>query len=321
MKIIKAITLQFLVVVTFTSCNSFTSQPMIKPTNVTEASTSIVNTEVVRTLPGATSTTTPIAFETSTKTPLPVNTLTVPEREKFVRDTISGNPSCKLPCWWDITPGETTWKETEEFLQRLGVRIGAVPGYSPNAVFHGTGGFDFEGISINNGFSFEETNGIIDAILIRSDGYNNLEKFQTLWKDYSPKRILEAYGPPDRIWLNVTEVYASARGYHLWFFYDEMGFMIRYPGDVVDTPVLHICPVIEGMRAIDLSLQASDSPLPLERFDAILEDIWLQTETGKTRGLHSIQDATGLDEKQFYDAFIQEDLACFDTPQDIWTVK
>lgn len=297
MKIIKAITLQSLVVIIFTSCNSLTLQPMIEPT------------------------TTPIAFETDTKTSLPVNTLAAPEREKFVRDTISSNSNCKLPCWWDITPGETTWEEAEEFLQHLGVRVGAVPGYSLNAVLHGTGGFDFEGISIKNGFSFEETNGIIDAILINSDGYNNLEEFQTLWGNYSPKKILETYGVPDRIWLNVTEVYASARGYHLWFFYDEMGFMIRYPGDVVDASVLHICPVIEGMRAIDLSLQAPDSPLPLERFDAILEDIRLQTETGKTRGLHSIQDATGLDEKQFYDAFMQEDPACFDTPQDIWIVK
>ena len=255
------------------------------------------------------------------KTPLPLNTLTPPEREEFVRVSLLNSANCKLPCWWGIIPGETTWQDTEELLHFLGVRIAEVPGYDPNTVLHGTGGFDFEGTSIKNGIFFQEADGIVDAILINSDGYNNLAEFQDLWRNYSPQRILETYGAPDRIWLNVTEPYGSARGYHLWFFYDKQGFMIRYPGDVVDAPILHICPVIEGMRAIDLSLQAPDSSLLLERFDAILEDIRLQTETGKTRELHSIQDATGLDEKQFYDAFMQEEPACFDTPQNIWTVK
>lgn len=251
----------------------------------------------------------------------PAVTLAPLEREQFVRDSLSENSDCRLPCWWGIIPGETTWNDTEKLLQHLGVRIGSVPGYGPHTILHGTGGFDFEGISIENGFSFEETNGVIDAILINSDGYNKLEEFQSLWRNYSPKKILEVYGVPDRIWLNVTEAYALARGYHLWLFYDELGFMIRYPGDVMDAPTLHICPVLESMRAIDLSLQAPNNRLPLERFDALLEDIRLQTATGRTRVLHSIQEATGLDEKQFYDVFMQEDPICFDTPQDMWSIK
>lgn len=247
------------------------------------------------------------------------STLTPQERENYVRESLSSNSNCKLPCWWGITPGETTWKETEELLHYLGVRIGAVPGYGPNTIFHGTGGFDFEGISIKNGFSFEETDGVIDAILIDSDGYNKPEEFQTLWKNHSPQKILGTYGVPDRVWLNVTHAYALSRGYHLWLFYDKLGFMIRYPGAVLDAPVLHICPVMEGVVAINLSLQSPDSPLPLERFDAILEDIRLETETGKTRVLHSIQDATGMDEKEFHDNFMHEESTCFDTSQDIWT--
>jgi hypothetical protein len=217
--------------------------------------------------------------------------------------------------------GKTTWKDTEDLLHFLGVRIAEVPGYDPNTILHGTGGFDFEGRSIKNGIFFQEADGIVDAILINSDGYNNLEEFQNLWKNYSPKKVFETYGVPDRIWLNVTEPYGSTRGYHLWLFYDKSGFMIRYPGDVMDEPVLHICPVLEGLRAIDLSLQPPASPLPLERFDAILEDIRLGTETGKTRVLHTIQDATGLDEKEFYNVFVQEESPCFDTSVNIWVAR
>jgi hypothetical protein len=260
--------------------------------------------------------------------PTPVNTspsqptLTSQERENYVQESLSSGSNCKLPCWWGITPGETTWDDAEQLLLYLGVRIGAVPGSDPETIWHGTGGFDFEGISINNSFGFVESDGVVDVILISSEGYNRPEEFQALWKNYSPKKILERYGAPDRVRLNVTEAYALGRGYHLWFFYDELGFMFRYPGDIIDAPVLRVCPVIERMRAIDLSLQAPTSSLSLERFDAVLEDIRLETETGKTRVLHSIQDATGLDEKEFYNMFMSEEQpTCFDTPQDIWSIK
>ena len=110
--------------------------------------------------------------------------------------------------------------------------------------------------------------------------------------------------------------------YHLWLFYDRLGFMIQYPGGMRDASVLRICPVSEAMQAIELNLQASNTPLPLERFDGILEDIRLQTETGKTRGLHTIQEATGMNEKELYDLFVtEEDLTCFETPSNIWDVK
>ena len=219
-------------------------------------------------------------------------------------------------------PGEKTWKETEELLHYLGAIFDSkgIQGYAPNAYLHGVVGFDFK--NVTNDFYFEETDGVIDAILIKSHGYDKPEEFQALWKNYSLKKILGEYGIPDRVLLNVTYAYNLGRSYHLWLFYDELGFMIRYPGGVSDAPVLHICPTLEGMNAIDLSLQAPNSPLPLERFDAILEDIRLQTETGKTRGLHSIQDASGLNEEEFHDLFIQEEeLICFDTPSSIWDVK
>lgn len=42
-------------------------------------------------------------------TPLP--TLSTLERDKRILDLFSNNSSCKLPCWWGIMPGETTWQE------------------------------------------------------------------------------------------------------------------------------------------------------------------------------------------------------------------
>lgn len=289
-----------------------------KPVMPTSESVDITPTTALPVLP-STQTTIP----TLMKTPLPANTLAAPEREDFVRARMIDSSNCKLPCWWDITPAETAWAETEKMLQYLGVRIGTSAGYDPNTVFHGTGGFDFDGISLKNSFSFQEYNGVVDAILVRSDGYNNLEEFGMLWENYSPQKLVMTYGVPDRVWLTVPSSFSSEyRGYYLWLFYDKAGFMIRYHGHVLDASILHICPrfEVDGYIAqIELRLQSPENSLPLDRFDAILEDVRKGTDTGKLRVIHSIQEAAGFTEQEFYRIFMQENPACFDTPRDLWT--
>ena len=98
--------------------------------------------------------------------------------------------------------------------------------------------------------------------------------------------------------------------------------MILYLSGVSDASVLKICPVHESMLAINLNLQDPKSLLPLERFDAILGDIRPQTETGITRVVYSIEEATGMNEKEFYDLFMQEEeMICFETPSSIWDIE
>ena len=290
----------------------------------------ILNTfpgEVQSPVPTGTSSTAIAVPETITPTStleLPVNTATVQERERFVRESLSDNKNCRLPCWWGFTLGETAWKDVEELLLYLGVKVGSVPGTEPNTIFHGTGGFDFidiAGKSIFNNVSFDEKKGLVYAIHITSEGYNNPAEFQRLWQNYAPQKIMTDYGMPDRILLNVVDPYSAYGGYYLWFFYDNLGFSIRYPGGFVVEPVLHICSSIETIGKIDLNLQSPENNLLLDRFDPLLEDKRLGTDTGTLRVVHSLQDATGLDDIEIYNTFISNEEACFDTPQDIWRVQ
>lgn len=261
---------------------------------------------------------------TQTKTILPVNTLTWQERENHVREFLSGETACELPCWLDITPGVTSWNEAEETLRYLGVRISDSPREDGAAIFHGTGGFEFVEKRIYNLFDFVERAGNVDFIVIQSHGYHNPEEFQSLWKDYSPDSFLKTYGIPDRVLLQViSRGYSIYRGYFLWLFYDYFGIMIRYGGSVLDSPTLHICPKIglgeDGIEIINLSLRSLDSPLLLESFDPILNDT--NHSTASMRIVRSIQDATGMNVTEFYNVFMQNSPACFDTRQDIWDVK
>ena len=62
----------------------------------------------------ASQTTSPRPTKIPTLKPLP--TLTTQEALLKVEDLFLHNGGCELPCWWGITPGETTWQSTQQFL-------------------------------------------------------------------------------------------------------------------------------------------------------------------------------------------------------------
>jgi hypothetical protein len=70
-----------------------------------------------------------------------------------------------------------------------------------------------------------------------------------------------------------------------------------------------------------LHTQSPDNPLPLERFDRTLEEVRLETEVGKVLVIRSLQEATGLDDTEIHNTFVQNERACFAIPSDIWRAK
>jgi hypothetical protein len=57
------------------------------------------------------------------KTMTPVNLLS---REQQLTQTYETNGGCKLPCYWGITPGETSWDVASMFVSSIGALFGPV---------------------------------------------------------------------------------------------------------------------------------------------------------------------------------------------------
>jgi hypothetical protein len=94
---------------------SSTPQPIL--TDFVEATP----TKGITTFPTSSQTSTPAWTGTSTITAEPTQTPTgTPMPPDEVREWISkrlaDNGGCRLPCWWGITPGKTTWEETNKLL-------------------------------------------------------------------------------------------------------------------------------------------------------------------------------------------------------------
>jgi hypothetical protein len=262
----------------------------------------------------------PFPIPTLTLTSLP--TLTVEERNDYTQELFRTNAGCELPCWWGFTPGISTWPEVEAFLQFIGARTGPYP-LDDGSIFHGTGGIDIHSLEgvIANSVGFLEREGLIELIFIRSEGYSNPEAFQEQSALFSPKRIIEKYGPPSRVWLEssssgpVTE--GRVAGYTLWVYYDQFGFLILYNGYGEFSPTFHFCPRFENgkdIRSLKMYLQSPGNPNPVEGTAGTIG-----LEIDPFPEVQSIEEATGISVTEFYNLFAQEERpACFDTPRDIW---
>jgi hypothetical protein len=57
-----------------------------------------------------------------TWTPLP--TLNAENVKQLLADLLGNNAGCRLPCFWGITPGKTTWQEASTFLESFTMLLG-----------------------------------------------------------------------------------------------------------------------------------------------------------------------------------------------------
>lgn len=112
-------------------------QPRVQPVQTVTPQTSLQQASPSKTVtppePTATTTLTQTAQPTVTPSlyfpPTPAISLTpLPrlgksEARLLVEELLQTNGGCRLPCWWGITPGKTTWSEASQFLQSFALEV------------------------------------------------------------------------------------------------------------------------------------------------------------------------------------------------------
>lgn len=142
-------------------------------------------------------------------------------------DLLNTNGGCDLPCWWGISPGQSSWSGAQQFLLSIGANI--YSNFEFGKLIHATPNFNEPVIKISdnqpgtndNKIYFVEKDKIIEQIYVNADGWTNPKVFQSHWRSYMPRQILEKYGLPDRIRVYTNSVIMGDRhSYDLWFIYD-----------------------------------------------------------------------------------------------------
>ena len=279
---------------------TFTPRPFMTPTS------SITSTKS----PSPTYTLTPTFIPSMTALPI-LPTLSPIEAETLVKDLLVNNAGCKLPCWWDFTPGTSIWNVAKQYFETFTSVDGPffyTSDYKQNA------GYDINFQSDDKKLTFGVA--VDDTEVISGFGIPP----ETSIYGYKLDQLLTNSGKPEEIWLAPMPYTPGGSWYYLVISYPAQGIMARYGGGATPSYIvgndgiatitnLHICPVGVGP---ELWLVTPNTLKGVKGNSAL-------GGTAFTDLLIPIQQATGMSVEEFFKTFrTGENSTCFDTPSESW---
>jgi hypothetical protein len=278
--------------------SSLLATPSISPT----VQFTIIPTLTPLPFPSNTSTLTPTNIQ-ATWTPLP--TLSLEEARAYVVELLDTNLGCRLPCWWGITPGQTTWQAAKSFLDRFVLHIG-IGGDNISFSAYVRVPLPYEvpyANELSQTYTIQE--GIVEEIKV----YN--WDFATHY--YLPE-FLNTYGQPEEVWVRTYRQDHRGEPFELALFYPSQGILMNTPGGGgggIEGNILRNC--LRGMNWPFLYLWSPENQMTfIEAQRRYLSD------PGEGYYL-PLYDATGMTVEEFYENFRDPDTTtCLETPLDLW---
>ena len=250
---------------------------------------------------------TPKPPPTPTSTPLPFPTLEPEQMHAFIAEMLASGGGCELPCWWNVTPGETSWRDTDRFFTERGIRVWEASGklglhYTSGSYRGGEGYVDMMRVD------FHQEDGIVQSIDARNETYYTplQDSFTALWQRYALQPVLSRHGVPSQVYFNFS-VGAPCVGtgnfpdYGMWVAYEDRGFAIRYSGLLLyDHEKWLVCPVLGHLKDIQIRTQSLDVDTDLVDLSTEVYD-----SSGEFSVYGSLLDLAGMSTSMFYDIFSQ----------------
>jgi len=201
-----------------------------------------------------TSTITPTRIPSSTPMPSPTTdpVLLLPtyEPQEFLNHLLYDDDICMLPCWGNITPGETTYDTAFRYLRPI-IDLPEDHIHVPEIRIERRDGFrliaDDEGEWIRASFHYD-SDGIIQLIETNRIGYNM-------------QQLIQTYGRPQGFYFfSYYDIeYAYKRMTNVFFYYPDQHFMAVYTQvDDVEAFINFCSSNIEKDRAPDLMIWSGE---------------------------------------------------------------
>lgn len=239
-------------------------------------------------------------------TPLPTLSQNIAKQKiyKLVRD----NGGCRLPCWWGINPGKTSWNEAHQFLSSIITDTESTKQicYSEdeksdcffNFYFKYSYSNDFKG-----GGNIEVQDQRINKIFIGPGALKQM---------FQIHQILKEYGKPDEVFIQTdsTTLY-ERRDFILVLLYSSQYFMAYYTFNAKDSGgIIFGCP-----REISPQIDIWSS----NRFVSMTEIEQWTLGTDPLTTLQPLDKVSNMNIDAFYKAFINPNqIECIQTPISVW---
>jgi hypothetical protein len=238
----------------------------------------------------STETSTPTLTSTPTFIPRPTADLPQVPRlndeekiEKYI-ELLETNAGCKLPCWWGIVPGQTSWQEARRFLVRVANRVSNDPEF-PREVDFLVPEYIFP-VHLSHRYYVEDE--IIQIIQVHNG----------MLPVYTIPDILNEYGKPDEVYIALDwEPGRDDLPLLIMLLFRDQGIMTYYGTQGVEQST-RIRACFDHELSADLRLW---SPENSTSFSFVYNEFTLMYQNS----YHSIEEITTLDKDAFYDLFSQ----------------
>jgi hypothetical protein len=227
-------------------------------------------------------------------------------------ELLKSNKGCKLPCFWGITPKQTSWDDAKSFLETFSDAI------------HGTDVIDSK-FKESIYFVQNDKTRAINLYLGLAVDHNLVQDVFVSSFDapsYHLAEFLSSNGAPDQIWLLTFSKFIRERGpgvgadivpFPVYLFYKDAKMIVAYGEGLGDVKGNQITGCIEGSPSLYMS--ASDTLLNFQE----LAELGKYYQPGDT--FLEISEATEgkMDAKKFFETFRHPGVkACIQTPKELW---
>lgn len=255
--------------------------------------------------PSLTLTITPV----STPIRMPMATLQKNEADRYAQELLRKENSCLLPCWWGITPGETSWNDVYQFLSPLGTRVVEE---APRIICKENQCVQVVRFSVD--FDPGDRTGAWASIIMH-DGIVEKMNFNQKATGYRYRlnQLLSESGMPDKVYIRTFTSMpdGSPPPFTVVVYYSEKGILARY--EFVARKIgdkLMGCPIPVGPW---LNVWVADVDLSEETINE-----WVLV-SDPTSLFKPLEEATNMDIELFYKTFRESlDQDCIETPQELW---
>ena len=213
------------------------------------------------------------------------------------------NGNCSLPCWWGITPGQTTWSEAVAYINSFVLE-------NPNPVSTGQDNLTFYPIKFPNPNLYSQDDYLFAEIAINGSG-----RIEYIFSsaNTSLSTMLDNNGVPSQIWINIVTI--GTGEYTIVLFYDT-GMMLVYYGTNYggNNQFLTICP--EDIRKAISQLWVWD-PATIRTFEDIGKYGLIPALTPNP--FRPLQEVSDMQPHSFFDFYSKSSATeCIKTPWSDW---
>jgi len=258
--------------------------------------------------PTLTPTATRMARPTATATHEPLPTLPPAEALEKVRELLETNGGCTFPCWWGITPGQTTWNEVLDTLQPIAWMVD-----KPRMREE----YD-DKLFVAVFFAIDDHPALMNSMSVTFVFDHDSTRIDWLYtgQPYNIEELLLSYGVPEEIWVTADGIPVTGPiVYSINLFYSHKGIMTgisNYAAMVHKNgeDFAKVCNNAFIDDAVGLLFFPPDTTMEYQDF--FIED-------KRPNEFLPIQTATNMTPEDFYDFVLNGGPNdCFDIPMSNW---